>query len=85
MSNAKLVLPELVTDKIFSYLTDKDVRRVILANGKDGKIFDNMAVSKDHHDRLPKCWDCWKSNEMTVYTKNGAPQPRDGACVCKKK
>ena len=86
-SSSVRALPELVTGRIFMYLTDMHVRRVIMANGSDGEqLFDNMRVSRDYYDSIPKCWECWSKTELTVYTVGGRPQPRDGPCVgyCKK-
>ena len=77
-----VVLPELVTDRLFGYLTDEDVGRVIAANGKrQPQIFDNMAVSQNHYERLPKCWGCWRRTETVVYSVGGKPQYRDGRFV----
>ena len=81
-------LPQDVTDYLFQYLTDTHVRRLIMANGRaGGQLFDNMKASKEHFDKIPKCWDCWPKTEVTVYTRGRAPQTRDGPCVgyCGKK
>ena len=89
-ANTKQVspLPQDVTDALFQYLTDTHVRRLIMANGRaGGQLFDNMKASKEHFDKIPKCWDCWPKTEVTVYTRGRTPQTRDGPCVgyCGKK
>ena len=75
-------LPVVVTDVIFSYLTDKDAHSAIKANRK---VLKNLKKSCKDYKKLPKCWDCWENNEITVYDVNGVPQSRDGACKCEKK
>ena len=63
-SSSIRALPKLVTGRIFMYLTDMHVRRVIMANGSDGEqLFDNMRVSRDYYDSIPKCWECWSKNQ----------------------
>ena len=58
-SSSVRALPKLVTGRIFMYLTDMHVRRVIMANGSDGEqLFDNMRVFRDYYDSIPKFWEC---------------------------